>query len=179
MRDRRLASNYAEALLGLLDAGEAAAADTLLEGLAAAFRDGGGFRNLMRDPAIDREVRKKVLVGIADASSAPRSVRNFLAIIADHNRTVALPSIAERFHQLREERLGIVRVEMATAVPLSDDLRRRTESALAHRTGHEVRVSYRVQPELIGGAVARVGSRIYDGSLRTQIAQLRQRMAQD
>lgn len=179
MKDRRLAANYAEALLDLLDTSEADAADRVLGGIAEAFGTTPGFRNLMRDPAVDRDDRKKVLFGIAEAASAPRSVRNFLGVIADHNRTSSLPSIAELFHELREERLGVVRVDMATALPLSEDLRSRTERALSSRTGRQVRVAYRVEPDLVGGAVARIGSRIYDGSLKTQIAQLRQRMAQD
>ena len=179
MKDRRLAANYAEALLDLVEGSEADTADRILSGIAEAFRTTPGFRALMRDPAVDRDRRKQVLFGIADGAEAPRTVRNFLGVVADHNRAAALPSIAEMFHRLREERMGVVRVDMATAVPLADELRQRPESALARRTGQQVRVSYRVQPDLIGGAVARVGSRIYDGSLKTQIAQLRQRMAQD
>lgn len=178
MKDRRLAANYAEALLDLVSAEEADAADSLLTAIAQAFKN-EPFRDLMCDPAIERETRKHVLYGIADKAGTPRNVRNFLGLVVDHNRTPVLPAIAQLFHEMREDRLGIVRVEMATAVALDEALRQRTEAALAKSTGRQVKVAYRVQPDLVGGAVARVGSRIFDGSLKTQIAQLRQQMAQD
>ena len=80
---------------------------------------------------------------------------------------------------MREEALGIAPAEITTATPLTDDQRQRAESAIQKLTGLDVRLTCKVEPEMIGGAVTRIGSTIYDGSLRTQLQQLRRRMAEE
>ncbi len=180
MKDRRLASNYAGALLSILtDPVQAEQADSFLQALRGAIDSSQEFRDLLRDPAVPRTARRKVLAALAAEKAMPATVRNFLGVVVDHNRTDALGDIATAFHRLREERLGVVPAEVVTAAPLGDDLRRRVQSALEARSGQKVRLTCRVQPDLIGGAVTRIGSRIFDGSLRTQLQQLRRRMVQE
>ena len=180
MKHRKLAANYAGALLSILtDDQQAAQADAFLQALRQAFGQSSEFRELLRDPAAPRVGRKKVLMALAEQSGAPVAVRNFLGVLADHNRAAVLPEIAETFRQLWEQRQGIVPVTLTTAAPLGDDLRQRAQAALERRTGQRVRLDCKVDPALLGGAVARVGSRLFDGSLKTQLQQLRQHMAHD
>ena len=94
-------------------------------------------------------------------------------------RVGTLPSIAQVFHELREEKLGIVPAQVTTAQPLTEEMLTRTKQALQQLTGRRVRLETRVDPELLGGAVTRIGSTIYDGSLRSQLARLRREMIQE
>ena len=80
---------------------------------------------------------------------------------------------------MREQALGIAPAEITTATPLTDDQRHRAANAIQKLTGLDVRLTCKVEPEMIGGAVTRIGSTIYDGSLRTQLQQLRRRMAEE
>ena len=104
---------------------------------------------------------------------------NFMVTIVDHNRTTSLPSIAEVFHEVREEAAGIVPAEITTASPLTGELKERTMRALEQMTGRKIRLTTHVDPEILGGAVTRVGSNVYDGCLKTQLDQLRRKMTQE
>ncbi len=136
-------------------------------------------RDRLLDPAVSRSARVTILTALADQASAPVRVRNFLSTLVANHRLAALPSIAEVFHEEREKAEGLVAAEMTTAAPLSDDLERRAHQALEKLTGSRVRLTCRVDPEILGGAVTRISSTVYDGSLRTQLSQLRRKMAQE
>jgi F-type H+-transporting ATPase subunit delta len=180
MKDRKLATRYARALLeSLPDDRGAEAADGFLTALREAIEESADLRGLLFDPAVPRATRESVLRKLAEDSDMPPQVGNFLATVVEHNRAAALPSIAAVFHERREERAGIVPAEIATAEPLPDDLKRRTLQALEKMTGRKVRLITRVEPDLLGGAVTRIGSEVHDGSLRTQLALLRRRMLQE
>ena len=180
MKDRKLATRYARALLDSLpDAEDAASADSFLRALSEALDESADLRGLLFDPAVPRTTRKSVLRSLARENDMPEQIGNFLATVIDHNRAAALPSIAEVFHERREERAGVVPAEISTAWPLTEDLKQRTLRALEKMTGRKVRLSTTVDPELIGGAVTRIGSEVHDGSVRTQLAQLRRQMLQE
>jgi len=171
---------YASALLAVLsDPAQAAAVDEFLQAISHAIDESTEFKALLLNPAMLRQDRLKVLQAIAREKGMPEPVMRFLAQIVDHNRTATLQSIAELFHQEREKRVGIVPVEMTTASPLSADLIQRSQNALERLTGRKVRLNCQVDPAILGGAMTVVGSTVYDGSLRTQMNQLRRRMAQE
>ncbi len=180
MRDRKLATRYARALLAsLADEVVAEKADSFLSALRTALEESADLRGLLNDPAVPRPTRKAVLRALADQNGMPLQVGNFLATVVDHNRTSALPAIAEVLHEEREARIGVVPAEITTAWPLTDELKARTLATLEKMTGRKVRLTAKVEPELIGGAITRIGSEIHDGSLRAQLARLRDRMMQE
>ena len=180
MKDRKLAVRYAGALLSVLDDPDrAAAADEFLTAVARAMDESAEFRGLMMDPAVPRKARKSVLRSIAEQKGQPPQVANFLSALVDNNRLRAFPSIAAVFHELSEEARGVLPAEVTTAMPLSDELAERMRSTLGRVTGRKIRLTCRVDPALIGGAVTRIGSKVYDGTLRTQLGQLRRRMDQE
>ncbi len=180
MKDRKLASRYARALLASLpDPASAEAADRLLDAIRVALDQSPEFRDLLRDPAVPTATRREVLQTLARRADMPVQVANFLATIVDHNRLAALGSIAEVYHEERERAAGIVSAEIVTASPLADDLKQRTQRALEQITGRKVRLTASLDPALLGGAVTKVGSVVYDGSLRSQLDRLRRRMAQE
>jgi F-type H+-transporting ATPase subunit delta len=180
MKDRKVAGRYARALLGTLpQEGAVESADAFLAMLREMFDSSDAFRDLLLNPAVPRSMRKSALRRIAEDAEMPPQMGNFLATIVDHNRSSALPLIAALFHEERENRAGIVAAEIVTAQPLSDEMRQRTLEAIERMTGRRVRLGTRIEPEILGGAVTRIGSTIYDGSLRTQLAQLRRGLTQD
>jgi len=180
MKDRKLATRYARALLSAIpDFERAQEADRFLSALREAIEESANFRDLLLDPALSRAHRKGMLRELARNGDQPPQVENFLTTIIDNNRASSLPSIARVFHDELQEKMGIVPVELTSAAPLTDELRARARQALERATGRKVRLETSVDPSLIGGAVTRVGSLVYDGSLRTQLERLRRRMDEE
>ena len=180
MKDRKLASRYARALLASLsDPAIAEHADQFLNVLRQSMEESEDFRNLLLDPAVAKRTRSEVLTKLAENAGMPDQIGNFLKTIVEHDRESSLPAIAEVFHEVREEAAGIVPAEITTAVPLPDDLKERTLKVLEGMTGRKVRLTTQLDPQILGGAVTKVGSTVYDGSLKTQLAQLRRKMTQE
>ena len=180
MRDRKLAVRYAKALLSVFPDPQAAApTEQFLGGLSAAMNEIPEFRDMMLDPAVSRAQRREVVSNIVREAGLPREVDNFMRLLIDNNRASAIPSIAAVFREEREAALGIVPAQLTTARPLPDEMADRARRAMEKMTGRRVRLTCHVEPGLIGGAVTQVGSRVYDGSLRTQLRQLRSRMAEE
>jgi F-type H+-transporting ATPase subunit delta len=180
MKDRKLATRYARALLAALpDLQRAQNADRFLAALREAMEGSPDFRDLLLDPAVSRARRTGILRDLARSGDQPPQVENFLATIVEHNRAASIPSIARVFHEELERRMNVVPAEIVSAAPLPEDLRTRAQRALERATGRSVRLETSVDPSLLGGAVTRVGSLVYDGSLRTQLDRLRRRMTQE
>jgi F-type H+-transporting ATPase subunit delta len=178
MKDRKLAFRYARALLSVLDDPTILErTDDFLIALAQAVESSADLRSTMFDPVIPRSVREKILRALTEQHDLPVEVGNFLATLLDNNRIPALTAIAQVFHEEREKKMGVVAAELTTAAPVSEQLKARAQSVLERVTGRRVRLTHHVDPALIGGAVTTVGSTVYDGSLRTQIDQLRRKMA--
>jgi len=180
MKDRKLAVRYARALLAALpDPTVAAATDQFLTALAREMVESDRFRDVMLDPAFADSRRRPLLRRLVEQNGLPDRVANFMSTLVAHRRLSSLGSIAQLFHELLEERQGIVPAEIATATALPADQRQRAQSAIERLTGRGVRLTYNVDPTLIGGAVTKIGSVVYDGSLRTQLARLRRTMAEE
>lgn len=180
MKDRKLAVRYAKALLSVFpDPTQAEKTERFLTALGHAMQQSPEFRDLMLDPAFTREARTKAVRSMAGQAGLPAQVGNFMQLLVDNNRAASIPSIAEVFAEEREKALGIVPAELTTATPISDELSERARKAVERMTGNRVRLTCRVEPALLGGAVTRIGSRVYDGSLRTQLNRLQNRMARD
>jgi F-type H+-transporting ATPase subunit delta len=180
VKDRQLASRYARALLESLPNKDAAeGVDRFLASIGEALEESREFRDLLYNPAIPRATRESVLRSLAERAGMVIQVANFLSAVVSHNRTTSLPSIATVFHEQREAAMGVVPAEITTARPLGEDLKERTLRTLEQITGRKVRLTSQVDPGIFGGAVTRIGSTVYDGSLRTQLAQLRRKMTQE
>jgi F-type H+-transporting ATPase subunit delta len=111
--------------------------------------------------------------GVAERQGLSRSVRNFLLYLIDQRRLVDFDAICAEYERLADEAAGKLHGEVVTASPLRPEQRERLRRALSARAGKQVDLEVRVDGALIGGAVARVGGLVFDGSLRTQLAQLR------
>jgi F-type H+-transporting ATPase subunit delta len=180
MKDRKLATRYARALLSAISDPQAAAkADSFLQSLAQAMNASVELRLALLNPAIPASTRKRALNALAEQAQAGPLVAKFLAMVVDHRRVTGLPAIAATFHELREAAEGVVPATVTTAKPIDQALQARVESSLARLTGKRVRTTWRVDESLVGGVVTRVGSKVYDGSVKTQLMGLRRKMAEE
>ena len=180
MRDRKVAARYAKALLAALpDDQEAEKIDEFLAALRKGMEDSDDFRALMLDPAVPNGVRLEVLVALAEQNGASEQLKNFLHTIVKNKRTGSIESIATVYHEEREAAAGIVPATITTAVPLTEEMKNRAQAALERATGKKVRLTSTIDPALLGGAVTRLGSTVLDGSLRSQLDKLRDKMMQE
>ena len=114
---------------------------------------------------------------LVDPMGVSKAVRNFLFVVIDHRRIHDLPSIVEAFDVLLDERLGYVRANVESAHALNDSQRASLESELSRISGKKAKVAFATDSSLIGGVVARVGGKVYDGSVRGQLERLRLKLA--
>ncbi|HXH28415.1 MAG TPA: ATP synthase F1 subunit delta [Candidatus Polarisedimenticolia bacterium] len=136
-----------------------------------------GFLRFFDHPSVPRTAKTKAIEAIARrARLAPVTVR-FLELLTERGRMNALPWIARELAVITDARLGIVPVEATTAVPLSAAQKKRLREALETLTGGSVRLTLNVDPAVLGGARTRIGSKVYDGTLKRQLTLLHERLA--
>jgi F-type H+-transporting ATPase subunit delta len=169
---------YANALADIaLAQGAAAAAGRQLQEFAAVFAHSAELQNFLLSPAVSPENKRAVLGKMAARMGLSKIIRNFLFVIADHHRAHNLPEIAQVFQEVIRQREGIADAQIFSAVDLTDAQKAELANSLARLTGKTVDPTYFVDPDLLGGALVRVGDTVYDGSLRNSLQQLRTRLA--
>jgi F-type H+-transporting ATPase subunit delta len=176
-----IASRYANALVDVVTGSKAALdppqAARELRAFADALAASGELQNALVSPAVP-PARKRAVVGrMADIMGLSQVIRNFLFVVIDHRRTPVLRDIAETFELAVDERMGFKRADIRSALEMPDAQRAALVDQLERLTGKRVRPRFAVDPELIGGAVARIGSTVYDGSVRAQLTNLGRRLA--
>jgi F-type H+-transporting ATPase subunit delta len=117
--------------------------------------------------------RRAVLRDVGERLGASSTVRNFFTFLVDQRRLVDFEGIREEYGRLADVAAGRTKANVLSATPLSGEERERLRRALSARTGREVEIDVNVDPSLLGGVVASVGALVFDGSLRTQLTQLR------
>jgi F-type H+-transporting ATPase subunit delta len=148
-----------------------------LNDFAATLEGSADLREVLEDPSIPEHQKLRVLDAIAERLGMAQATRNFLAVITHHQRLHELPQILEAYLALADEATGIAEAEIVTARPLDDNNRHLLEQQVAKLAGGQhVRATYREDASLLGGAVVRIGSTVYDGSVRGQLQQLKQRL---
>ncbi len=176
-----VAFRYARALADLATKpGTAVDPQTVIAGLEKfeqALAISQDLRNAMQSPAVPRLRKHAVLKDLTKALSLPDLVRRFLMVLIDHRRVPLLSEIREAFETVMDERLGVVRVDVISARELTPSQREALLSEFSRATGKRARARFELSDELIGGVVAKVGSTVFDGSVRGQLEALKQRMA--
>jgi F-type H+-transporting ATPase subunit delta len=169
---------YANALADVALAQDAAElAGRQLQEFVTAFASSPELQNFLLSPAVSPENKRAVLEKIAGRMGLHKIIRNFLFVIADHHRAHQLPEISQAFQEVIRQRQGIAEAQVFSAVNLTDGQKTDFVKSLARLTGKTVDPTYFVDPDLLGGALVRVGDTIYDGSLRNSLEQLRARLA--
>lgn len=174
-----IARRYAKALFDL--AVEAGRVEPWAQGLAAlkkAVDSSPELRDLLENPVYTKEQRQAVAAQLAKVLGLDPQPANLLALLADRNRLAYLSGIADTFGELADQKLGRVRAKVTSAVALSEAEAEALAGKLAAASGSQVLLERAVEPALLGGVVAQVGSLVYDGSLRSQLEVLRRSMKQ-
>jgi F-type H+-transporting ATPase subunit delta len=169
---------YANALADVVLAqGAAEPAAAQLREFSSAYSESPELQNFLGSPAVSAEDRRGVIAKIATRLGTSKIIRNFLFVIVDHRRARNLPEIADAFQEVVRQRQGIAEAQVYAAVRLTEAQKAELTQSLTRMTGKIVDPNYFIDPELLGGALVRVGDTIYDGSLRNRLEQLRARLA--
>ena len=156
---------------------DAVAVEAQLREFVTLLESNRELREALQNPSIAEAQKLRVLDGIAAHTGMSRAVRNFIAVVAHHERLHELAGMAGAFHQLADEATRVCEAEIVSARPLDEANRRLLEQKVAGLTGGErVKATYREDPSLLGGAIVKVGSTVYDGSVRAQLEQMRKRL---
>lgn len=134
------------------------------------------LRETLSAKQIGRDEKQKALEAVLATSGFLPTTRNFLLLLVDKDRFDVLPGILVAFRRMVEEAEGIERVEVVVPSPLSAAQKEELSLALAKKTGKKIVIEEKTDPALIGGMVVQIGSVVYDGSLRTQIRQIREKL---
>ncbi len=172
-----LARRYARALLDIgREEGQARQILPEVERFASLLSETPPLKEALGAAYVNRRDKHAVLESaVAPLGFLPTTL-NFLRLLVDKGRMDVLPQIIAELRRLVEQMEGIERVEIVVPMALSETQREAVRAALAKRTGKRIEIEEKVDPGVLGGMVVKVGSTVYDGSIRTQIEQIRQNM---
>jgi F-type H+-transporting ATPase subunit delta len=173
-----LSLRYAHAFASVATAAklDAAAAEQQLADFSGTLAGSHDLREVLMNPSIPNEQKLKVLDAIAARIGMFPQVRNFIAVIMQNQRLHELSEILNEYHLVADEQSKIAEAEITSARPLNDQDRAELEVQVAKLAGGRVRATYYQDATLLGGAVVRLGSTVYDGSIRAQLQQLKQKL---
>jgi F-type H+-transporting ATPase subunit delta len=179
MSTRASAARYAKALFDVaLTESTPEQAEKELTAFSDLVRAHADLRQALGSPAVPATGKRAVVAQLLDRQPPSSPVRKLLLLLAERNRLELLSDLVAVYHERVMEHLKIVQAEVTTATPLPPDQAAQLEQRLGAMIGRTVTLSTRVDPALIGGMVTRIGSTVYDGSVATQLATLRQRLAE-
>jgi F-type H+-transporting ATPase subunit delta len=175
-----IARRYARALLDVAtETGRADAVSEQVSTFATLLADNRELADILFNPVYTREQRTRVVESLLRASGSVEPVlANTLRLLVDRNRLVYLPDIARLYRDMADAQAGRLRGHVTSAVPLSLDTVQKLSATLQNLTQRNVVLEPRVDPSVIGGVAAQVGSLLYDGTLRTQLEQMRRELKQ-
>ena len=174
---KALAERYAGALVDVaLSNHQADQVKEELAAFAAMIRESPDLHSFLANPSIARAAKHSAVAALVTRMGASRTLRNYLFVIVDHRHAGMLVEIQEAFSRLLDARQGITQAAVSSASELGAQERAELGAALTRLTGQKVQAQFTTDPALIGGAVVRIGSTIYDGSVRTQLERMRARM---
>jgi F-type H+-transporting ATPase subunit delta len=173
------ARRYAKALLDVLYPAKAEAGLEELRHFSSMLKQQSDARLVFENPTISPERRKDLLDKLGDALKLDAPIRNFIALLIDRNRLDSLDEIISTYDGLLDERLGVVKAHVTSALALDSTQQSEVVAKLQALTGKKVKMEVSIDPALIGGLVAKVGSTIYDGSIRQQLQTFRESLTQE
>ncbi|TGY88831.1 F0F1 ATP synthase subunit delta [Marinicauda algicola] len=168
---------YAKALFELAEEAKALdATETDVTTLGEAFGESADLRRVASSPLFGREDKAKALEALADRLGLSDLVKKFVAVMAANGRAGDLPDAVRAFKAMAARRRGATEAEVTSADKLTAAQLKELQAALKSALGHDVEVRAEVNPELIGGLVVKVGSRMFDSSLRSKLEGMRNAM---
>jgi F-type H+-transporting ATPase subunit delta len=143
-----------------------------LRSIEALLEESAELRAVLLSPAVAPARKRAVMARLSGPLGLAPMVRNFVHVMIDRRRIAAFRGIREAYEEIVDARLGFVRAEVTSASGLDEEQRARIEGKLAALTGRRVRCRFGVEDDVLGGVVVRIGSTVYDGSIRGQLEEL-------
>ena len=172
-----VARRYATALADVVMAGgEAQEVQKELTAWSEMMQSNEQLLEVFRNPTIPYDQKRKVLNTLISRTRVRPTTANFLQVLLQNQRLAELGEVNKRFAQILDERSGVVSAQVTTARPVPQSSQEALRAKLAAMTGKNVRLSFTTDEELIGGIVTRIGSTIYDGSVRNQLQRVKERL---
>ena len=177
---RTSATRYAKVLLEVaIQESDPARVEADLTDIVDAMKATPELRRGMLSPGIAHGARVSLVTAIVEHTSLQAPVAKLLMMLAERGRLELLPDLLEVYRERLLAHSNVVRGQITSAAPLPPDRLQALQQSLSARTGKQVQIDTAVDPSLIGGVVARIGSTVYDGSVRTQLQKMRQQMIGD
>ncbi len=173
-----VARRYASALADVvISSGETETVQTELKTWEEMLNANLDLRNAFYNPAIAHNSKEKVLESIINRANPSKTTANFLRVLLRNNRLTEIRAINERFDDVIAERNGVISASVTSSRELSEMEKTELKANLVRLTGgKEIKLEYKIDEDIIGGAITRVGSTVYDGSVKTQLELLKQQM---
>jgi len=175
MTNKTAATRYARALLDVA-VQEKSNLEGIEQELAAfveLFAANATLNKVMLNPAVPVPRKRAAMVDLTKAAETSPTVAKLLTLLAERDRLVLLPDLLASYRERLLDYRKVVRAEITTAAPLAADRAKAIEASLAQKTGRTVHLDTRIDPSIIGGVVARIGSTVYDGSVTRQLEKLK------
>jgi F-type H+-transporting ATPase subunit delta len=173
-----VARRYASALADVvMKSGEKDVVQTELKTWEGMIRANRELYNAFYNPAIAQKSKEKVLEKILAKSNPSKTTANFLRVLLRNNRLTEINTINEKFDLVLADRSGVISASVTSSRELSEGEKNELKANLAKLTGgKEIKIDYKIDESIIGGAITRVGSTVYDGSVKTQLELLKNQM---
>lgn len=172
-----VARRYAIALADVVSkSGETETVKSELKTWELMISENSGLQTAFRNPSIAQLDKEKVLDGLLEKTQPTKTTSNFLRILLRNSRLTDLDAINVRFASVLEERSGAVFAQITSARELADAEKAELKTNLENLTGKQVKPNFIIDGKIIGGVVTRIGSTIYDGSIKTQLENLREEL---
>jgi F-type H+-transporting ATPase subunit delta len=175
---RTAAHRYARALLdvAIKEKADLSRIDTELSDFGQLVRQHSTLEKVLLNPAVPVPRKRAVVAELTARAGMQPIAAKLLTLLAERDRMIVLPELVTAYRERLQDYQQIVRAEVTTAAPLSAERARQIERTLASATGRKVTLSTRVDPAIIGGVVARVGSTVFDGSVTNHLQRMKQRL---
>ena len=178
MSSQTVARRYGSALAdAVIAGGEARQIQEELVRWESMIQSSDLLREVLSNPTISYDQKRSVLEEIVRRTKVRSHTANFLRVLLKNQRLTELAEINRRFAQVLDERSGVIAAEVTTARPVPEDIQQSLERRLTSMTGKKVRFSFATDESIIGGMITRIGSTVYDGSIRNQLQQLEGHLA--
>ena len=177
MSVQTVARSYATALADVvLQRGEALEVQEELIAWEEMLQANANLREVFANPTIALDKKRAVLSRLIEMAKPRATTINFLKVLLQNQRLTDLNEINKKFAQILDERAGMVAATVTTARAVPQAYQQRLREKIADLTGKKMRIDFATDPELIGGLVTRIGSTVYDGSVRSQLQQVKEKM---
>jgi F-type H+-transporting ATPase subunit delta len=180
MTNKTAATRYARALLDVAvkENTDLEQIERELAGFVDLFKQHAALEKVLLNPAVPVPRKRAAVAELTARLTTIAIVSKLLLLLAERDRLVLLPDLLASYRERLLDHQKIVRAEVTTAAPLAADRAQAVQRCLAQVTGRTVTLETKVDPSLIGGVVARIGSTVYDGSITTQLQKMKQKLAE-